>query len=222
MRAEQYCVARMLCWHTVALRSPTGSTAARDTASPAAARPRGRAGTRPRAAVGQSRPRGRGLSGSSWPRSSLVAGGAWAVVTASSGARGHACPVGAPWSQKPSARPGEHFDRERGRPAVEPPHRPEIGRWLCTGAGWLRAGHRWPCVVRPVEEPLGHVDQRHVGHDQDGQDEEEGGGQGREPKDVAQPRERRTIPIAAAAVGTSSIGRLGRLRKKGVRRVRIT
>jgi hypothetical protein len=44
--------------------------------------------------------------------------------------------------------------------------------------------------MRPVEERLGHVDQHHVGHDQHYQDEEEGGGQGGEPQEVAQAGER--------------------------------
>jgi hypothetical protein len=47
-------------------------------------------------------------------------------------------------------------------------------------------------------------------------------GRGVNPRTWLSPVNGRTIPIAAAAVGTSSIGRLGRLRKNGVRRVRIT
>lgn len=73
---------------------------------------------------------------------------------------------------------------------MEPPHWAGIGRRLRTGDGWLCAGHRWPCAMRPVEERLCHVDQRHLGHDEYDQDEEECGRQGREPKDMAQTRER--------------------------------
>jgi hypothetical protein len=75
--------------------------------------------------------------------------------------------------------------------------------------------------MRPVEERLCHVDQRHLGHDEYDQDEEECG-RGVNLRTWLRPVNGRAIPIAAAAVGTSIIGRLGRLRKKGIRRVRIT
>ena len=47
-------------------------------------------------------------------------------------------------------------------------------------------------------------------------------GSGVNPSSVASPVYGSTAPTSAAPVGTSSIGRLGRLLKNGTRRVRMT
>ena len=69
---------------------------------------------------------------------------------------------------------------------------------------------------------LGELDEHEVGDHHAEQDEEEGERQRGEAEEWASGVNGRTAPIAAQVIGSTIIARLGRLRKNGTRRVRMT